>query len=261
MFMKMRIPQIRDPSLTPVDQLPSSYHKKIALVGCGPASISCATFLARLGYTDLTIFEKQDYIGGLSSAEIPQFRLPYSVVEFEIDLMKDLGVKVVNNKALNADNGLTLDSLRKDGYECVFLGIGMPDPNLDPMFQGLDESKGFYTSKKYLPLVAKASKSGMCSCKSNYPKLYGTVIVLGAGDTAFDCVTSALRTGAKRVFVVFRKGFNNMRAVPEEVYLPFFSILEAVFKFLSSFLLLLKRSKLPKRKDVSLCRFVRRQEC
>ena len=84
----------------------------MALIGCGPASISCATFLARLGYQDLTIFEKYDYIGGLryhlyischcvvfmmtlvSSSEIPQFRLPYDVVSFEVELMKDLGVKV-----------------------------------------------------------------------------------------------------------------------------------------------------------------------
>lgn len=57
----------------------------------------------------------------------------------------------------------------------------------------------------------------MCQCKSSLPSLHGTVIVLGAGDTAFDCATSALRCGAKRVFVVFRKGFNNIRAVPEEV--------------------------------------------
>ena len=65
MFMKMKIPQIRDPSLLPLEDLPESYKAKIALFGCGPASISCATFLARLGYSDLTIFEKQDYIGGL----------------------------------------------------------------------------------------------------------------------------------------------------------------------------------------------------
>lgn len=57
----------------------------------------------------------------------------------------------------------------------------------------------------------------MCSCKSQLPGLYGNVIVLGAGDTAFDCATSALRCGAKKVFVVFRKGFTNIRAVPEEV--------------------------------------------
>lgn len=60
--------------------------------------------------------------------------------------------------------------------------------------------------------------TGMCSCSSSsLPRLHGNVIVLGAGDTAFDCATSALRCGAKRVYVVFRKGFTNMRAVPEEV--------------------------------------------
>lgn len=57
----------------------------------------------------------------------------------------------------------------------------------------------------------------MCACKPGLPELYGNVIVLGAGDTAFDCATSALRCGARRVYVVFRKGFNNIRAVPEEV--------------------------------------------
>lgn len=61
----MRIPQIRDPSLPPLEKLPESYQSKIALLGCGPASISCATFLARLGYTDITIFEREKYMGGL----------------------------------------------------------------------------------------------------------------------------------------------------------------------------------------------------
>ncbi|XP_013413163.1 dihydropyrimidine dehydrogenase [NADP(+)] [Lingula anatina] len=94
-FKDMKIPQIRDPSLPALEQLPSSYHEKIALIGCGPASISCATFLARMGYSAITIFEKQKYIGGLSSSEIPQYRLPYEVIDFEIQLMRDLGVKVL----------------------------------------------------------------------------------------------------------------------------------------------------------------------
>uniref|UniRef100_A0A8C1MXC5 Dihydropyrimidine dehydrogenase [NADP(+)] n=1 Tax=Cyprinus carpio TaxID=7962 RepID=A0A8C1MXC5_CYPCA len=94
-FSKMGIPQIRNPELPPAHEMPESFHTRIALIGCGPASISCASFLARLGYDNLTIFEKQKYIGGLSTAEIPQFRLPYEVVQFEIDLMKDLGVKKV----------------------------------------------------------------------------------------------------------------------------------------------------------------------
>ena len=67
--------------------------------------------------------------------------------------------------------------------------------------------------------VAAASKPGMCASKCKLPKLNGTVVVLGAGDTAFDCATSALRCGAKRVYVAFRKGIQGMRAVPEEVEL------------------------------------------
>uniref|UniRef100_A0A3P8X928 Dihydropyrimidine dehydrogenase [NADP(+)] n=1 Tax=Esox lucius TaxID=8010 RepID=A0A3P8X928_ESOLU len=237
-FSKMGIPQVRNPALPAPDQMPDSFHSKIALIGCGPASISCASFLARLGYDDITIFEKQKWIGGLSSAEIPQFRLPYEVVNFEVELMKDLGVKVVCEKALGQD-GMTLLSLREEGYKAVFIGIGLPQANRHKIFDGLTIDQGFYTSKDFLPLVAKASKTGMCSCKSSLPELCGTVIVLGAGDTAFDCATSALRCGAKRVFVVFRKGFTNIRAVPEEMelakeekceFMPFLSPREVTMK-------------------------------
>ncbi|XP_031556809.1 dihydropyrimidine dehydrogenase [NADP(+)]-like [Actinia tenebrosa] len=218
-FKEMKLPQIRDPSLTPLDQLPKSYDAKVALIGCGPASISCATFLGRLGYKDLTIFEKQEYIGGLSSSEIPQFRLPYDVVDFEVRLMTDLGVKVELGKPLSADGGLTVKALKDDGYKAVFLGIGLPQPKQFHVFEGLTIENGFYTSKNFLPVVSGGSKPGMCSCKSQLPQLTGSVIVLGAGDTAFDCCTSALRCGAKRVFVAFRKGFTNIRAVPEEMQL------------------------------------------
>lgn len=71
----------------------------------------------------------------------------------------------------------------------------------------------------YLKMGFSFHLSGMCACQSPLPSVHGTVIVLGAGDTAFDCATSALRCGARRVFVVFRKGFTNIRAVPEEVKL------------------------------------------
>ncbi|XP_057298871.1 dihydropyrimidine dehydrogenase [NADP(+)]-like [Hydractinia symbiolongicarpus] len=230
-FKKMKIPQIRDPNLTPIDQLPESYKAKIALLGCGPASISCATFLARLGYSDITIFEKEKYQGGLSSAEIPQYRLPYDVVNFEIEQMKDLGVKIIHEKPLHKE-GVSVKSLREDGYKAIFVGIGLPQPKVAPQFQDLSVRNGFYTSKDFLPLVSMASKAGVCGCKSQLPQLYGNVIVLGAGDTAFDCCTSALRCGARRVTVIFRKGFTNIRAVPEEMelareerceFLPFMS--------------------------------------
>ncbi|KAK3577518.1 hypothetical protein CHS0354_026474 [Potamilus streckersoni] len=237
-FKDMRIPQIRDPSLTPVEELPESFSAKVALIGCGPASISCATFLARLGYTNLTIFEKYDYIGGLSSSEIPQYRLPFSVVDFEVELMKDLGVKIERGRVLHTQD-ITLTKLKNDGYEAVFVGIGLPDPKLDPIFENLKEDMGFFSSKDFLPKVARASKAGMCACKSQLPQISGKVIVLGAGDTAFDCATSALRCGAKRVFVVFRKGFTNIRAVPEEMelakeekceFLPFLSPKKVIVK-------------------------------
>ncbi|XP_078074940.1 dihydropyrimidine dehydrogenase [NADP(+)]-like [Mustelus asterias] len=217
-FKEMKTPQIRNPSLPAPEQLPASFHAKIALIGCGPASISCASFLTRLGYSDITIFEKHEYFGGLSTSEIPQFRLPYDVVKFEIKLMKDLGVKIVVGKGLGIE-GMTLETLKQDGYKAVFIGIGLPEPKRNRIFEGLTVEHGFYTSKDFLPLVARASKPGMCACQSSLPSLQGTALILGAGDTAFDCATSALRCGARRVFVVFRKGFTNIRAVPEEMEL------------------------------------------
>ncbi|XP_045158402.2 dihydropyrimidine dehydrogenase [NADP(+)]-like [Mercenaria mercenaria] len=237
-FKEMRIPQIRDPNLPPLSEMPDSYKTKVALIGCGPASISCATFLARLGYSSLTVFEKENYIGGLSSSEIPQYRLPYSVVDFEVQLMKDLGVKIETGRVLSTKD-LTLNKLKQDGYSAVFVGIGLPNPKKISIFENLTEEMGFFTSKDFLPKVTKASKAGMCACKSQLPQLSGKVIVLGAGDTAFDCATSALRCGAKRVFVVFRKGFTNIRAVPEEMdlakdekceFLPFLSPRKVVTK-------------------------------
>uniref|UniRef100_A0A915LVD1 Dihydropyrimidine dehydrogenase [NADP(+)] n=1 Tax=Meloidogyne javanica TaxID=6303 RepID=A0A915LVD1_MELJA len=90
-FMKMNIRQIVSPEI--IKNRNGAHKQPIALLGSGPASISCASFLARLGYTDLTIYEKEEYLGGLSSSEIPQYRLPYNVVDFEIQLAKDLGIK------------------------------------------------------------------------------------------------------------------------------------------------------------------------
>ena len=100
MFMKTGIRQIRDPSLPPLSALPPSYRARVALVGCGPASISCASFLARLGYSDVTVFEREPFAGGLSSLEIPQYRLPSDAVRFEVRLMTDLGVKIVYHHQL-----------------------------------------------------------------------------------------------------------------------------------------------------------------
>lgn len=233
-FMKMGIPQTLDPNTKP---LPKGGDHKIALIGGGPASISCACFLARLGYKDITVYEKEKYLGGLSSSEIPQYRLPYEVVQYEVDLVKNLGVKFETGRMLST-NDITLNNLLED-HAAVFLGIGLPEPKSVPIFKGLTQEMGFYTSKDFLPLVSRGSKKGMCACKPPLPELYGNVVVLGAGDTAFDCATSALRCGARWVYVVFRKGFSNIRAVPEEVdlakeekceFVPFMSPQEVIVK-------------------------------
>lgn len=96
-FQKMGIHQIVPPNQKPL----KNPNKKIALLGGGPASLSCATFLGRLGYKDLTIYEKRSYLGGLSSSEIPQYRLPFEAVDFEIQLVKDLGIKFELNRSLS----------------------------------------------------------------------------------------------------------------------------------------------------------------
>ncbi|XP_046405599.1 dihydropyrimidine dehydrogenase [NADP(+)] isoform X2 [Ischnura elegans] len=211
-FKSMRIPQI-----CVVD--PKDYkYDKIVLIGCGPASLSCATLLARLGYKNITVYERENFHGGLSTSEIPQYRLPIDAVNFEVDLAKDIGVKFEYGRELSIDD-LTVEKLKNEGYKAVFIGIGLPNPKTINIFKDLTKENGFYTSKSFLPAVAKGSKPGMCACKATLPELHGNVIVLGAGDTAFDCATSALRCGAKKVFVVFRRGFTNIRAVPEEMQL------------------------------------------
>ncbi|KAF7266557.1 hypothetical protein GWI33_020065 [Rhynchophorus ferrugineus] len=211
-FSRMSIPQKRDPSLP----VPCKSNSKIALLGGGPASLSCATFLGRLGYKNITIYEKEKRLGGLSTWEIPQYRLPQTVVDFEINLVRDLGVQFEYGRSLSTKD-LTVANLVNEA-DAVFIAIGLPQSKIDPIFANLDASNGFYTSKSFLPAVSRASKN-TCSTGGccQLPNLHGTVLVLGAGDTAFDCATSALRCGAKKVFVVFRRGFQNIRAVPEEV--------------------------------------------
>jgi dihydropyrimidine dehydrogenase (NADP+) len=212
-FRQMNVPQIRDPSKD-WSKLDDSYKTKIALIGGGPASMSCATFLARLGYSDITIFEKNDRIGGATEFDIPQPRLPQDITDFEVKLLTDLGVKIKYNSALGRD--FTVESLKKDGYEVIFYGIGQPNPQRQKVFDGLTEKEGFYTSKDFLPLVTRASKPGCSNCNVQLSKLHGTVIVLGAGDVAMDCASMAIRCGAKKVYVAFRRGTTQIRAVKEE---------------------------------------------
>mmetsp|Transcript_6753 Transcript_6753/g.16549 ORF Transcript_6753/g.16549 Transcript_6753/m.16549 type:complete len:1118 (+) Transcript_6753:44-3397(+) len=208
-FMKLGIPQTRNPDAG----TGPAFDQPVAIVGAGPAGICCANYLGRLGYSNINVFEKSEMAGGLSSYEIPQFRCHYDGVRWEVRLCEDLGVKFNYNKALGTD--FTIETLKKD-HAAVFLGIGLYKAKKASMFEGLGPEHGVWTSKEFLPHVSEASKPGCSSKKKSLPALQGHVLVLGAGDTAFDCVGSAFRCGASRVTCVFRKSFTDMRACFEE---------------------------------------------
>jgi dihydropyrimidine dehydrogenase (NADP+) len=219
-FKEMGVPQVKDPSLP--KNLPASYKKPIALIGAGPASLGCATFLGRMGYENIHIFEKEQFGGGIVAAEIPQNRAPIEEALWEVEMVKQLGVKIHYGKQLGKD--FSLDDLRQQGYEAIFLGIGLQKPNMVVNDKILHESvkkaqktKNFFDSKNFLADVLKAVK--IDGKPENAPKLHGHVIVLGIGDTALDCARSAFRLGAERVTVAFRRGFQDMRA-NDEIFEP-----------------------------------------
>jgi dihydropyrimidine dehydrogenase (NADP+) len=212
-FAQMRVPQIRHPDVKDIDW-------PIALVGCGPSSLSCATYLARLGYKNVSIYERHENTGGgIQAIDLPEYRLSYDDVRAEISLAEDLGVKIHYGKALGKD--YTLESLRADGAMSVFVGIGLNAPKIVGPFQGHTAEQGVWDSKNYLEQVGFHSKPGIGATGKQemgaLPKLDGHVLVLGIGDVAIDCATSAFRCGAKQVTLAFRKGFNDARAV-EEVF-------------------------------------------
>jgi dihydropyrimidine dehydrogenase (NADP+) len=214
-FKEMRVKQIRDPNLS--KDLPKSYEDKIALIGCGPASISCASFLARLGYKNVHIYEKNEYGGGLVASEIPANRSNWEDLDWEVSLMTDLGVKIFYGKEFGRN--LTHDELIKADYTKIFFGVGF-DKAKTPLGKDIYMHPNVFNSKTFLPVVMENVKEGMK--KSNKEKIYkmhGHVIVLGIGDTALDCARSALRLGADRVSVVFRRGFDDLRA-NDEIFDP-----------------------------------------
>lgn len=160
-FKEMGVPQIRDPALPKV--LPPTYKKPIAIIGAGPASLSCATFLGRMGYDNVHIFEKNQHGGGIVSHEIPQNRAPIEEALWEVELVKQLGVQVHYGKQLGKD--FTLEDLREQGFESIFLGIGLQKPNmgrndpvLQPSIQKAQQAENFSDSKSFLTRVYKSVK-------------------------------------------------------------------------------------------------------
>ena len=183
---------------------------RVAIIGSGPAGLSCASDLAKRGY-DVTIFEALHTAGGVLVYGIPEFRLPKSVVKKEIDGLKALGVKINTNIVVGKT--LSIDELMHEyGFEAIFIGSGAGLPK----FMGIpgENLKGVFSANEYLTRInlMKAYKQ-----ESDTPIMsYTRVAVVGGGNVAMDAARCARRMGAE-VYIVYRRGMEELPARKEEV--------------------------------------------
>jgi glutamate synthase (NADPH/NADH) small chain len=186
---------------------------KVAMVGSGPASLTCAGDLAKLGY-EVTIFEAFHVPGGVLMYGIPEFRLPKSLVQSEINLLCKSGVDIQTNMVIGKI--LTIDELMEDyGFEAVFVGTGAGLPK----FMGIpgENYNGVFSSNEFLTRVnlMKAYRFPDVDTPVNVGE---RVVVVGGGNVAMDAARSAKRLGAKDVYIVYRRSENEMPARLEEIH-------------------------------------------
>lgn len=193
----------------PVKEEPNGH--KVAVVGSGPAGLTCAGDLAKRGY-DVTVFEALHLAGGVLVYGIPEFRLPKTIVQKEIDNLKALGVKVETNMVIG--RVLSIDELMDEyGFEAVFIGSGAGLPR----FMNIpgENLKSVFSANEFLTRVnlMKAYKDD-----ARTPVLHAKkVAVVGGGNVAMDAARCAKRLGAEEVYIVYRRGENELPARAEEV--------------------------------------------
>lgn len=186
--------------------------KKVAIIGSGPAGLTCAGDLAKLGY-EVTIFEALHEPGGVLTYGIPEFRLPKDeVVQKEIDNVRKLGVKIECNVVIG--KSVTIDQLmEEEGFEAVFIGSGAGLPR----FMGIpgEQANGVFSANEFLTRnnLMKAFEEGYETPISHGKK----VVVVGGGNVAMDAARTALRLGAE-VHIVYRRGEEELPARKEEVH-------------------------------------------
>ena len=199
----------RENGVTEEIEAAPSKGKKVAVIGSGPAGLTFAGEMAKRGFS-VTVFEALHEIGGVLKYGIPEFRLPNSVVDYEIDGLRSLGVEFV--KECLVGRTISYDDLHQMGFEGIFVGSGAGFPRfMDIPGENL---KGVMSSNEYLTRInlMHASRGG------DTPVLHGdTVAVIGGGNTAMDSSRTALRMGAKRVLLVYRRSEAEMPARKEEV--------------------------------------------
>ncbi len=189
---------------------PTPNGHKAAIIGSGPAGLTCAGDLAKKGY-DVTVFEALHTAGGVLVYGIPEFRLPKAIVKKEVETLKALGVKIETNMIIGKT--LTIDELFEMGFESVFIGSGAGLPR----FMGIEgESlKGVYSANEFLTRsnLMKAYRNN-----SDTPIMKGgRVAVVGGGNVAMDAARTALRLGAEKVYIVYRRSLEELPARKEEV--------------------------------------------
>ena len=171
--------------------------KKVAVVGGGPAGLSCAYFLRRLGHS-VTIFESMPKLGGMLRYGIPEYRLPKKVLDWEIEGILDLGIEAHTDKKLGQD--FDLDTLESEGYDAVFLGVGAwKDYALG--VEGEDLA-GCYNGIDFLSSVGLGQKV----------EIGRRAAVIGGGNSAIDCVRTLIRLGSEEVYIIYRRTRNEMPA-------------------------------------------------
>ncbi len=189
--------------------IPRCGHK-VAVVGSGPSGLTCAGDLAKLGY-DVTVFEALHTAGGVLVYGIPEFRLPKSIVKKEVDNLAAMGVNFMTNVVIGKT--LTVDELFTDGYEAVFICSGAGLPN----FMGIsgESYKGVYSANEFL------TRSNLMKAYRENPDTPimkgGRVAVVGGGNVAMDAARTALRLGAEKVYIVYRRSIEELPARREEV--------------------------------------------
>ena len=189
---------------------PESNGHKVAVVGAGPAGLTCAGDLAKKGY-HVSVFEALHVAGGVLMYGIPEFRLPKAIVQNEIEGLKNMGVDIETNMVIGRSE--SVDDLFDAGYEAVFIGSGAGLPNF--MNMPGENLKGVYSANEFLTRcnLMKAYKEGS-DTPIQHPK---RAVIVGGGNVAMDAARCAKRLGVKEVTIVYRRSMEELPARKEEV--------------------------------------------
>lgn len=200
-----------NPSFSGVVDLPPPTGKKVAVIGSGPAGLTCAADLAKMGHK-VTIFEALHVAGGVLMYGIPEFRLPKEIVQAEIEYVRSLGVEIKLDSVMG--KLATVDEILASGYDAVFLGTGAGLP----MFLNIpgENLNGVYSANEFLTRV-NLMKAYLFPEYDTPVKIGRRVAVIGGGNVAMDAARCALRLGAENVYIVYRRSRAEMPARKEEV--------------------------------------------